>query len=67
MYTRADEMKTRAIINIAQKIQEFELRDLFAIQILKSLLDRHSMTTYENLVKESYKIADIMISVRGEK
>lgn len=67
MYTKADEMKTRAIQKIAQKIPEMTLRDIFAMQVLKGLLSHSVVTSDDKLVQRSYKIADLMMSARGQK
>lgn len=67
MYTKAEEMKTRAIQKIAQKIPEMTLRDIFAIQILNGLLSHSVVMSDDKLVKRSYEIADAMLSARGQK
>lgn len=66
MYTKADEMKTRAIQKIAQKIPEMTLRDIFAMQVLNGLLSHSVVMSDDKLVQRSYEIADLMMSARGK-
>lgn len=73
--TREEQFTMQAIQGMYHKIQNIELRDIFAMQVLPGIMTNYPVLfsnmglekASEHIAEMSYKIADAMLKTRKEK
>lgn len=66
--TREEQITMLAIQRLEKKIPDVTLRDIFAMSVIQTQVKDYLYDNeIEEMVRRSYRIADIMLNVRGEK
>lgn len=68
MITREELVTMQSIQKLEGKMPDVTLRDLFAMSVIQTQVKDYLYDDeIEEMVRQSYRIADIMLKVRGEK